>query len=323
MNSKIIENNEILSHSHTPERILHREKELAQLKSNIASSMNTFIYGPCGSGKTLLVKKTVQNSSSAKTRAIYIDCSLYQTANAVLREMLSDRPVFSRSNYDLLKRLCERAKNLKLIICLDHAEKLKEVEIISKFISLGFTVAIVSDNEDFLHSIDPWTRSNIAGMLRLESYTAEEAFGILKERAEQALAEGSYTDELIRGIAEKSKGNIALAINALKASALKAESEGRKAIDDIDADAVLIEHDCPEKLTHDEKILLKILKEWRSLPASRFFAFYREKARNPKGERSFRNYMQALCSKGLAKPVGDKRGRIYEIVGEDDDKGEN
>lgn len=322
MNLKIVTNSEILSQSHIPERLLHREKELSQLKNNMANSVNTFIYGPCGSGKTSLVKKAVQNLRSAKARTIYIDCSLYQTANAVLREMLSDRPVFSRSNYDLLKRLCERAKNLKLIICLDHAEKLKETEIISKFISLAFTAVMVSDNEDFLHAIDPWTRSSIAGIIKLESYTAEEAFEILKERAGQALAEGSYTDELIRNIAEKSNGNVALAINALKASALKAETEGRKAIDDIDADAVLIEHDCPDNLTHDEKIFLKILKEGKSLPANRLFAFYQEKARNPKGERSFRNYMRSLCSKGLAKAVGDKRGRIYEI-GEDDDQGKN
>jgi Cdc6-like AAA superfamily ATPase len=322
MNSKIIENHEILSHSHTPEKLLHREKILTQLKSNITNSVNTFIYGPCGSGKTSLVKKALQNFSSAKGKAFYIDCSLYQTANAVLREMLSDRPVFSRSNYDLLKRLCERAKNLKLIICLDHAEKLKETEIASKFISLGFTVIIVSDSEDFLHSIDPWARSNIAGIIKLESYTTEQAFDILKERAEQALAQGSYTDETIRKISEKCNGNIALAISMLKSCALKAEAENKKTIDEIDLEPMIVEHDCPQKLTLDEKILLKILHEWKSLPASRLFAFYREKARIPKGERSFRNYMQALCSKGLVKALGDKRGRTYEIVGEND-KGEN
>lgn len=322
MNSKIVENPEILSHSHTPERLLHREKELAQLKTNTVNSVNTFIYGPCGSGKTLLVKKAIQNYSSAKARAIYIDCSLYQTTNAILREMLSDRPVFSRSNYDLLKRLCERVRNLKLIISLDHADRLKEVEIISKFISLGFTVILVSGSEDFLHSIDPWTRSNIACTIKLEGYTTEQTFKILKERAEQALVEGSYTDDLIRNIAEKSKGNIALAINALKTCALKAEVEGKKTVEDAGVDAVLIEYDCPEKMTPDEKILLKILKEWKSLPASRLFAFYREKASYPKGERSFRNYMQSLCSKGLAKALGDKRGRIYEICG-GDGKGDN
>jgi Cdc6-like AAA superfamily ATPase len=236
--------------------------------------------------------------------------------------MLSDRPVFSRSNYDLLKRLCERAKNLKLIICLDHAEKLKETEIASKFISLGFTVIIVSDSEDFLHSIDPWARSNIAGIIKLESYTTEQAFDILKERAEQALAQGSYTDETIRKISEKCNGNIALAISMLKSCALKAEAENKKSIDEIDLEPMIVEHDCPQKLTLDEKIILKILQEWKSLPASRLFAFYREKASYPKGERSFRNYMQSLCSKGLVKALGDKRGRTYEIVGEND-KGKN
>jgi Cdc6-like AAA superfamily ATPase len=322
MSLKIVENFEILSQFHTPESIVNREKELSQLKTNITNSVNTFMYGPCGSGKTLLVKKVVQNFSSAKGKAIYIDCSLYQTANAILREMLSDRPVFARSNYDLLKRLCERAKNLKLIICLDHAERLKETEIISKFISLGFITVMVSDNEDFLHSIDPWTMSNIAGIIRLEGYAAEQAFEILNERADQALTKGSYTEDAIRRISEKCNGNIALAISMLKACALKAEAENNKSLDEIDLDSTIIEHDCPEKLTLDEKILLKILEEWRSLPASRLFASYQEKARNPGCERSFRKYMQSLCSKGLARAIGDKRGRIYEICGEDD-RGQN
>jgi Cdc6-like AAA superfamily ATPase len=322
MSLKIVENFEILSQFHTPESIVNREKELSQLKTNIASSVNTFVYGPCGSGKTLLIKKVVQNFSSVKGKAIYIDCSLYQTANAILREMLSDRPVFARSNYDLLKRLCERAKNLKLIICLDHAQKLKDTEIISKFISLAFTTLVVSDNEDFLHSIDPWTMSNIAGIIKLEGYTPEQAFEILNERADQALAKGSHTEEAIRSISEKCNGNIALAISMLKSSALKAEAENKGSIDEIDLDSIIIEHDCPEKLTIDEKILLEILKEWRTLPASRVLAFYQEKARNPGCERSFRKYMQSLCSKGLARAVGDKRGRIYEICG-DDGKGNN
>ena len=322
MSLKIVENFEILSQFHTPDSIVNREKELSQLKTNIANSVNTFMYGPCGSGKTLLIKKVVQTFGSAKGKAIYIDCSLYQTTNAILREMLSDRPVFARSNYDLLKRLCERAKNLKLTICLDHAQKLKDTEIISKFTSLGFTTVVVSDNEDFLHSLDPWTMSNIAGIIRLEGYPPEQAFEILNERADQALAKGSYTEETIRRISEKCNGNIALALSMLKSSVLEAEAENKGSIDEIDLDSIIIEHDCPERLTIDEKILLEILEECRTLPANRLFASYEERARNPRCERSFRKYMQSLCSKGLAKALGDKRGRVYEICGEND-RGKN
>jgi len=57
------------------------------------------------------------------------------------------------------------------------------------------------------------------------------------------------------------------------------------------------------------------LQQWKSLPASILYDFYVQNTRHPKGERSFRNYMENLCSKGLVKAIGEKRGRIYEVVG--------
>jgi antitoxin component HigA of HigAB toxin-antitoxin module len=96
-----------------------------------------------------------------------------------------------------------------------------------------------------------------------------------------------------------------------KVSALKAESENKKAIEETD---IHINNDCPPKLSQDEEFLLKILEEGKSLPASRLYDFYVQSSRHPKGERSFRNYMESLCSKNLAKAVGEKRGRIYEII---------
>lgn len=96
----------------------------------------------------------------------------------------------------------------------------------------------------------------------------------------------------------------------MKVSALKAESENKKAIEETDIQI----NDCPIKLSQDEKVLLKILEKWKSLSASRLYDFYVQKARHPKGERSFRNYMESLCSKGFVKAIGEKRGRIYEVV---------
>jgi Cdc6-like AAA superfamily ATPase len=133
----------------------------------------------------------------------------------------------------------------------------------------------------------------------------------LKDRAEKALAKGTYSDQVIKKIAEKIKGNITLGMNALKLAALQAEREGKKAIEESD---VQINEDCPPKLSEDEKFLLKILEEWKSLPASRLYDFYVQSTKHPKGERSFRNYMENLCSKGLVKAIGEKKGRIYELV---------
>ena len=109
MNSKIIVNLEALSNEYIPEKLLNRDKQINQL-SNLMGMANTFVYGSTGSGKTLLIKHvTEQNNTTKKGIAVYIDCSLYQTTNAIFHEILTalNSIVVSKSNYDLTKRLIE------------------------------------------------------------------------------------------------------------------------------------------------------------------------------------------------------------------------
>jgi len=314
MNQKIIANSEILSQSFIPEKLLHRDKEQSQLTNNLRNLIHTLIFGSCGSGKTALSKRSILDfNDSKKGYACYIDCSIYQTTYSILKEILPRSEfILYRSNYELIKELLKQTKERKFVICLDSFEHLKEKELISRFMSIGLCVVLISDSEENFTCLTENIRSNIPSIIRLSNYSTEQAFDILKDRAERSLSKWTYTDGVIKKIAEKIKGNISVGINALKVAALNAESANRKSIEETDIPE--INADCPQKLSEDEKILLDILKEWKSLPSCRLFAFYREKARHPKGERSFRNYVESLCSKGLVKAVGEKRGRIYEVV---------
>ncbi len=312
MNSKLIKNLELSNPSVVPEKLLFREKEHSQLVTNLKNSINTAVYGQLGSGKTFLLKKAIQELSSPKEKIIYIDCSLYQTANAVLREVLIDRPIASRSNYDLLKRLIERARNNKFTICFDHTESLRETEIIAQLIQIGVCVVVVCNSKDFLSSLDLRARIGLASLIELLPYTADEAFQLLRQMTSETLSTG-YTDESLKLIAEKSKGNLTLAYNILKTGVHRA-TQDKKSIEEINLNDILLEHDCPQKLNQDEKLLLRILQEWKSLPASRLYDFYIQQSRHPKSERALRNYMENLCSKGLVKAIGEKRGRVYEAI---------
>ena len=309
----------MLSTTYLPERLLHREKDKSELTSNLKNFVNTFICGPCGSGKTTLVKHAIL-SLNKKVSVAYIDCSIYQTTYSVLKEILPRSEfVLYRSNYELIKELLKYAKEKRFAVCFDNFEKLKDKDLIARLMSLNLCVVLISDEEENLSLLGENVRSNIPSILRLQPYTIEQSFDILEDRAEKALEKGTYTDPITKKIAEKINGNIALGINALKVAALKAESENRKAIDETDIPEINI--DCPQKLGQDEKILLRILEEWKSLPSSRLYDFYVQNSRHPKGERSFRNYMESLCFKGLVKAIGDKRGRIYELTGDEDVQG--
>jgi len=314
--SRIIANPEVLSESHIPENILHREKELAHL-SNATSVVNTFIHGPSGSGKTLLVKKVIEDfNTRRKGIAIYIDCCLYQTTNAIFHEILLslNTIVSSKSNYDLTKRLKAKMRNLDsgLTICLDHFERLKEIETVNRLLSLEVKLILVSENLETYRKLNAIGKANITNIIEIQNYSEDQAFGILLDRAREALEGGAYSEDTIRKIIQNSSGNITLGLNLLKALALKAENEGKDLIDNIEYE---YEVDCEhEELGADERILVGILRDQKTLASNALYGFYSQKARFPKGERSFRNYMQNLCLKGLVKSVGEKRGRIYEII---------
>lgn len=121
------------------------------------------------------------------------------------------------------------------------------------------------------------------------------------------------------GNTEKIGGNITMALAVLRAVALKAESEGKNSIDEVSLEEMLPQTDCLDELSNDERVIFRILSEWKNLPSNRLYAFYAQAAKYPKCERSFRNYMENLCSKGLVKAIGDKRGRVYELVEEGND----
>jgi len=312
---RIIRNPKPLSLNYIPEKIIDRESETSALLNSMEIT-NTFLFGPSGTGKTLILRKAMEEFNSINKKATYIDCSLYQTTNAIFQEILFSLGsiISSKSNYDLTKRLRSKISHLgiKVVACLDHFEYLKEIETLNRLLSLGIGLVIVAQTKDALKRLDRRVRSTITNIIEVESYTDEQTFEILLNRAQEALVEYSYSEDTIRKIAEVSKGNISFALNLLKTLAIKAETEGKESIDDLE---LHIEPDCTcENLSEDERILLEILKENKVLPAGKLFELYLHKASFPKSERSFRNYMRRLCIKGYVKSVGKKRGRFYELI---------
>jgi len=321
--SKIMVNADILSPIHVPEKLVHREKERLQLLNNLRSSVHSAVLGSFGSGKTTLAKSAIKEFNAPKNgHAVYIDCSIYRTTYSILKEILPrSELVFYRSNYELIREMRKYTRENRFAVVLDNFERLKEIDLIARFMSLGICVVLITDSEESFEELDPRIRSNIPAVIRLAGYMAEQTFEVIKNRADNALAKWSYTDAVLKKIAGKVNGNITLGLNALKAAALKAESEGKHAIEESD---VQIDDDCPNpKLTKDEKTLFEIMQEWKSLPSSRLYMFYLEKSKHPKCERAFRNYMQSLCEKGLVKAVGDKRGRMYEFKGDGNVQGDD
>jgi len=313
MEGKIIVDPDVLSRSYVPKRLMHREKEFQRLRDDIENRVNCIVFGPVGSGKTTLIKRVINDLTKEDIR--YVDCTLYDTSFSVLKEILpSAKLILQRSIYELIKRLSKEAKQKRLWICFDNFPRLKDPGIITKVMTLGVNVVLVSNVVRDAKILNTNVLSNIPCIVELSNYSVEQSFDILRERAKGALTKSSFTDELLLEISKRSRGNMTLAINLLRTAALKAQGENKKRINITDLAETLHSQNNPGNLGLDERVLLEILREKKRLSSGQLFELYRQRVTPSKGKRSFRNYMESLCKKGLAKMIGEKRGRTYEIT---------
>ena len=296
---------------------------MSHLLSCLLSNVSLFIYGPIGSGKTTLLRSTVEEFNSPnQVKAIYVDGVLHQTTNSILREVVSALNSLSgipKSTSSLIEKLQKRAKGKRLTVCIDHFERLKEVDVVDKILSLdaqkNLSVGLVltANSKECFNRLSGQARSEIASILRIPRYSPDQVYEILFRRAGLALKKGSCDKAVIKEVSEKCEGNMTRALSLLKASVAEVESQKRNLILLTDVPDCL--GDEPE-LGEDEQTLLQIMKERKRLTSSDLHQLYRQRARQPKSRRSFREFMRRLKDRDFVRFIGTKRWRAYEYCGD-------
>lgn len=282
-----------------------RELERAQILEYLKNSVNTVVCGPSGIGKTTVIKSVIEETNNNYGQAVYVDCSLYQTANAILREILLSlgSVIASKSNYELTKRLREKTRKVKLYVFLDHFENLKNDDILNILLGLDFCVCLITDSFESYRMMSLTQRARFVNIVKIEKLTADEVTEVLRE-----MASPKVNNEVLQKIVEKSDGNLTLALNMLRS--VEANPENIATIEQNDF------YDGHTNNVHnlESSAILQILEQKKRIPSGELYRLYCEKSEYPKSERSFRNYMQDLCRKGLVRSIGDKKGRFYEII---------
>jgi Cdc6-like AAA superfamily ATPase len=305
----------------TETRLLYREQEMEKILVSMQAGINTYIYGSIGTGKTTTVKHAIEKFSDARNKALYVSCSTCKTEYSVLKEIIDRindlfvQKIFieTRSNYDLVKRLRkerEKIESLKIVV-LDHLQSLEEPETIDGLLEIGFAVILVSDNPKAISKLGPQAQSNFGNTIPFNDYTHEQIVKLLESKARHLLGEGSYRESLVVKVAQLCNGNIGYGETLLLAAALEAVNSKKDTVDETDIPELQTKG---ETLSHDEKIILEILKEQKSMKGGQLYKAYCERTKFAKAERTFRNYVQQLCEKNLVKAIGTNKGRAYEIL---------
>jgi archaeal cell division control protein 6 len=231
--SLIIDENK-LSKDYLPQNLHYRNDQLKSLAQNFRgvldsqmSSNCVIITGSVGVGKTSIAKKFGQwislraAESKVNVRYIHVNCRRARTPFMVLlhiikelNENIANRGFAADEFLDMIIEIIE-AQRMNLILVLDEVEFVIQKGGIDLLYALSRTaddrstnkhqigLILIAKNTQFLSFLDESTSSSLtAPVIKVDPYSKNELFAILKDRVDECFLPNSITTDSIELIAD-------------------------------------------------------------------------------------------------------------------------
>lgn len=260
--STIIKDASKLSFDYIPPVLVGREAEMDALElmfgpvAESGASETAFITGNVGSGKTATVKRFCMEMSAYCAKAnipfeyIFLNCRHKSSDASLLTQLIKhfDRSFpdkgFSPADLLLIFRRHVLSSGRRLLLVLDevdHLIKKGSTDLVYQLTRFGddeyrsASVSLIMISQEYvLDRLDSASLSSFkrANTIRFKKYTKEKLIPIARSRAEVAIVDGCWDDDIIDLIADiaSENGDARVAIDILDKSARIAEKRASGAI---------------------------------------------------------------------------------------------
>ena len=243
----IVVNEDVFSDGFVPATLLHRDAETRRIAECVESDTpnHMWVCGKPGAGKTLATRHVLKHKTvNAGAPHIEIDCWEMDTYHRVLDEIARqvDRASAKRTPLEDKVRGFGRQEveaclgGYPIVVVLDQIDQPSPKErnaILYNLSQLGQVriICVTSDAEPLM-DMDARVRSRLNPVvIKFRPYSPEQLAAILKQRAQQGLREGTWTDATTSDIAQLAQGDVRLAIRLLRDAAHLAAHEGTTRIE--------------------------------------------------------------------------------------------
>ncbi len=254
----IFKNKNVLDSSYIPDNILHRDNEILELSRILSVALkfekpsNVFVYGPTGTGKTLVVDfvskelVNVAKHNSIPIYYVYVNAKMKRISDTEYRlisyisNILGENIPYTGLPTDVVySRFINRIESLKgiLIIAIDEIDYLVN-KIGDRFLytltrinqdlnNTKVSLIGISNNLNFTEYLDPRVRSSLSEEeIVFAPYNALQLRDILQDRAKDAFNEGAVEPSVISkcaAIAAQENGDARKALDLLRVAGELAE----------------------------------------------------------------------------------------------------
>ena len=264
----IFRNKDMLTTRFTPDDIPHRDSQIKHIALMLAPVLrnekpsNIFVYGKTGTGKTLVVRKILDNlkESGEGLMIIYVNCKMqkvtdteYRLLAQLINEFGERVPYTGLPTTELYKKFFTHleACGCSTIIVLDEIDSLVKkigdevlynlTRINQELVKTKLTLIGISNNLSFVESLDPRVKSSLSEEeVVFPPYNATQLRDILGVRAEGAFVGGVLSPGVVAkcaALAAQEHGDARKALDLLRVSGEMAEREGSDSVSEGHTDA--------------------------------------------------------------------------------------
>jgi Cdc6-like AAA superfamily ATPase len=260
-----------------------------------------------------------------------VSCWRYRSFYSVLDALTTDLHVLRAEEQRTAARLRRLEKHLgadPCIIILDDLDvpAVREREdMLYSLAAIGKVGLIcISASEKAVLELSQRVRARLnPRVIVLKLYSSGEIAEILLERAQLALAPGSWTEGVLARIAELSSGSATIAIEILRASAYAAEVQHDRKIrpchirEGRSTSLAACERSLTAGLTPHHVLLWKLVRKEGKIPSGKLRRTYVARCRAhkvaPIATRTYSKYVSHLTRIGMIQPVGHDHGsRVFQ-----------
>ena len=331
----IVEDERVLSAGFLPNRMVHRDSERQEIANALnpilegGQPRNTLLYGPPGTGKSTMAEYVVEKLREHDSSVTWgsVNCWKNPSRFKVYYELLQDmgQRMIHRTGTptdELVDTFEEKIRSRPAVVVLDEVDQIQDEKILydmARYTRTG--LIMIANQSNVFYNVDERIRSSLSSRknIRFQAYKTDELIDILKDRRKWGLKPDTVETSQLKKIASRSNGDARIAINSLRIAAEQAEEKGLERIrnEDIESavpEAVEKDHsESLEKLNDDQRILYNIIKKENEIKPRKLYDRYREEAKEPKVERTLRNYLRKMENYRLIESKGKGTGTEYEL----------
>lgn|SRR3989338_3650380 len=318
-NESLFRNEIALDPEFMPKKVTYRENENQVIALRIRplfqkrNGSNLLIYGPPGIGKTVAVKKVLEelDEVSEEISQIYTNCwqnnSSYKVALSLCKDLGYQRTVNKHTN-ELIDAVVSILNKGSSVLVFDEIDRTADLDFLYALLEKLYrkTIILITNYKDTLLNVDERIQSRLTPeMLEFKPYSLAETRGVLEQRKEYAFVpevwEEHAFEEIVNSCYEMK--DIRKGLFLMRESGNIAESRANKKITVEDARNAIKKvqsSSLSKEIDDDSKLIMSVVKEiFDEERIGKVFELYQERG----GNSSYKTFQRKIEKLAMDKKI--------------------